>query len=144
MRLFSDGDNLKKIGNKSGFLAGIMRRYNKEVVGAPSTHNTQGQGTQGGSSTSSSSSATIRGGADSEATLGKLSGAVTKAEGVDLSRPETEADEEEGDSDEEGDGEGEGAGGGEGAASTVLSRRDRKKQEAAELQQLLEEVMIPP
>ena len=34
MGLFRDGEGAKKIGNKSGFLAGIMRRYGKEVVTA--------------------------------------------------------------------------------------------------------------
>jgi hypothetical protein len=37
VRLFTDGDNLKKIGNKSGFLAGIMRRFSKEMAGTSSS-----------------------------------------------------------------------------------------------------------
>lgn len=32
--LFRDGDNLSKVGNKSGFLAGIMRRYSKDLADA--------------------------------------------------------------------------------------------------------------
>ena len=139
VQLFSDGDNLKKIGNKSGFLAGIMRRYSKEVIGAPSQSSGESihkSGKEGSASSSSSSSVRCDGSSES-----KQSGARTKAEGVDLSRPETDVEEDESDSEEEGDGGGEGTGGGEGVSSTVLSRRERKKQEAAELQQLLEEVI---
>jgi hypothetical protein len=32
LELFRDGNNLKKVGNKSGFLAGIMRRFSKDTA----------------------------------------------------------------------------------------------------------------
>ena len=58
--LFKDGDNLSKVGNKSGFLAGIMRRFSKDALAAGAGGNSVKSLSSGakGSSNSSSSSNT--------------------------------------------------------------------------------------
>jgi NFACT protein C-terminal domain/Heterogeneous nuclear ribonucleoprotein Q acidic domain len=72
--LFKDGDNMSKVGNKSGFLAGIMRRFSKDALAAADGAESSGKG-----SSSSSSSNT---GAIEEEELG-VNANTDKVEGAD-------------------------------------------------------------
>jgi NFACT protein C-terminal domain/Heterogeneous nuclear ribonucleoprotein Q acidic domain len=74
--LFKDGDNMSRVGNKSGFLAGIMRRFSKDALAA-------GVGAGAGSSVKgNSSSSSSNTGAIEEVELG-VSADVDKVEGTD-------------------------------------------------------------
>lgn len=98
--LFRDGENLSKVGNKSGFLAGIMRRFSKDSQAAAE------------SSKSVSSSSKIR---DEGALIADDDAAVSVS---------TDA---HNDTDTTIQGE------------SAMSRRERKKQEQLEIQNILDE-----
>ena len=51
--LFSAGDNMSKVGNKSGFLAGIMRRFSKDTAAAAAAASGSGSASRSNSSSSS-------------------------------------------------------------------------------------------
>eukprot|EP01036_Dinobryon_divergens_P050566 gene50566-67707_t len=126
LQLFSEGGKLKKVGNKSGFLAGIMRRFtmeakksvHKEVIITPSS--------EIGMNTNNTSTIT-------DSTDEGVTSTDTASEGIT-----TEGEVLKGDVDVQGscvttsDVTGD-------VTSGSSSRRDRKKQEAAEIQAILEE-----
>ena len=98
--LFRDGENLSKVGNKSGFLAGIMRRFSKESRAAAE------------SSKSVSSSSKIR---DEDALIADDDAAVSNSMDVHHEADTTIQGE------------------------SAMSRRERKKQEQLEIQNILDE-----
>lgn len=98
--LFRDGENLSKVGNKSGFLAGIMRRFSKDAQAAALN------------SKAVSSSSKVR-----------SVDALTSDDEAGVSSGTTAPD----DTDSAIQGE------------SAMSRRDRKKQEQLEIQNILDE-----
>jgi NFACT protein C-terminal domain/Heterogeneous nuclear ribonucleoprotein Q acidic domain len=98
--LFRDGENLSKVGNRSGFLAGIMRRFSKDAQAAAV------------SSKAVSSSSKVR-----------STDALTSDDEAGVSSGTTAPD----DTDSAIQGE------------SAMSRRDRKKQEQLEIQNILDE-----
>ena len=98
--LFRDGENLSKVGNKSGFLAGIMRRFSKDTQAAAVSSK----------AVSSSSKA-------------RSADALTSDDEEGVSCGTTAPD----DTDPAIQGE------------SAMSRRDRKKQEQLEIQNILDE-----
>lgn len=98
--LFRDGENLSKVGNKSGFLAGIMRRFSKDAQAA--------------------------------AVSSKAVSSSSKVRSADALNSDDEA------------GVGSGTTGPDDTDSAIqgesaMSRRDRKKQEQLEIQNILDE-----
>lgn len=64
--LFKDGDNLSKVGNKSGFLAGIMRRFSKDALAAGAGGNSVKSLSSGAKDSSNSSSSSNTGAIEDE------------------------------------------------------------------------------
>ena len=110
--LFRDGDNLSKVGNKSGFLAGIMRRFSKEALaaGASSTKSAMGLSSSANSSSNSNSNSSSSVYADEGGGGGG---------GIDADTDKLD----DADANEE----------------SALSRRERKRKEQQEIQSILEE-----
>ena len=98
--LFRDGENLSKVGNKSGFLAGIMRRFSKDAQAAA-----------------------VNSKAVSSSSKARSADALTSDDEAGVSSGTTAPDET--DSAIQGE--------------SAMSRRDRKKQEQLEIQNILDE-----
>lgn len=130
LELFSAGDNMSKIGNKSGFLAGIMRRFSKESAAATAV--------AASSSCMSNSIANSNGVKNSNSNSNSSGGDEIQlskegAEALDSHINVTEREDEEVDVEAEKDGEI------SSASESALSRRALKKKEQQEILSILEE-----
>ena len=129
--LFSAGDNMSKVGNKSGFLAGIMRRFSKDSAAAAAAAASRSNNNNNSSSSSSSSAA-----ADSRSTVNNGdSGEVQHLKETDESLDDIDDSKVEDGEDNDGEKDREVSNTGE----ISLSRRALKKKEQQEILSILEE-----
>lgn len=122
--LFTDGDNLARVGNKSGFLAGIMRRYSKDSKAASSSTALRGKAQK-----------EMQDSSDCSDFVGKDLTVAARGNSDDAHHDDDviEMDiETEKDSEEE-------TGRVAGVGESAISRRERKKKDQQEIQSILEE-----
>ena len=122
--LFKDGDNLARVGNKSGFLAGIMRRYSKDSKAASSSTAPRGKAQK--EMQDSSDCSNLVGKDLTVAARGHSDDANHDDDVIEMDM-ETEKDLEEE------------TGGVAGVGESAMSRRERKKKDQQEIQSILEE-----
>ena len=122
--LFKDGDNLARVGNKSGFLAGIMRRYSKDSKAASLSTAPRGKAQK--EMQDSSDCSNLVGKDLTVAARGHSDDANHDDDVIEMDM-ETEKDLEEE------------TGGVAGVGESAMSRRERKKKDQQEIQSILEE-----